>query len=169
MSVDNLIEDDGAPTIPLIPVGSDSLEAVTKDLPPGMDGWIKATGYNGKPGAVLLLPGAEPGGVTGALVGVENDGDIWSWGGAAQSLPPGTFRIEGDLSALRGAMTKMTLNYLMSSGVVGSTSTATKNTITVGGIHPDAVLHNALYYLTPLGTRFLRFLEESKSGQENSE
>jgi leucyl aminopeptidase len=99
MSTESLIEENDAPTIPLIPVGPDSLEIVTKDLAPGTDGWVKATGYSGKPGAVLLLPGDEPGRITGALVGVENDRDIWSWGGAQQALPPGSYRIEGDLSA----------------------------------------------------------------------
>jgi leucyl aminopeptidase len=62
-------------------------------------GWAEASGYRGKPGTVLLLPGDEHGPVAGALVGVEGDEDIWSWGGAAQMLPPGNYRIEGDFPA----------------------------------------------------------------------
>jgi len=99
MSMDYLIEDDGAPAIPLIPVVADSLEIVAKDLSPGTESWIKSAGYSGKPGTVLLLPGNETGGVAGALVGIEENGDIWSWGGATQALPPGSYRIEGDMSA----------------------------------------------------------------------
>jgi len=99
MSIDNLIEDDGASTVPLIPVGPSTVETVAKELPPGTEGWIKATGYRAKPGSVLLLPGGEAGRMAGALVGVEDNDDIWSWGGAAQALPAGTYRIEGSLPA----------------------------------------------------------------------
>jgi len=99
MSMDYLIEDDGAPAVPLIPVRPDSLTNAVKGLPAGAVEWVKATGYGGKPGTVLLLPGSEGEPVGGALVGVEGEEDIWSWGGAAQALPPGTYRIDGDLSA----------------------------------------------------------------------
>jgi leucyl aminopeptidase len=97
--MDYLIEDDGAPAVPLIPVRPDSLTNAVKGLPAGAVEWVKATGYGGKPGTVLLLPGSEGEPVGGALVGVEGEEDIWSWGGAAQALPPGTYRIDGDLSA----------------------------------------------------------------------
>jgi len=99
MSMDYLIEDDGAPAVPLIPVGPDSLANAVKDLPAGAVEWVKATGYGAKPGTVLLLPGSEGEPVGGALVGVEGDEDIWSWGGAAQALPPGIYRLEGGSSA----------------------------------------------------------------------
>lgn len=99
MSMDYLIEDDGAPAVPLIPVGPDSLANAMKNLPAGTVEWVKATGYGAKPGTVLLLPGSEEEPVGGALVGVEGEEDIWSWGGAAQALPPGTYRIDGDSSA----------------------------------------------------------------------
>jgi leucyl aminopeptidase len=99
LSMDYLIEDDGAPAIQLIPVVADSLEIVAKNLSSETESWIKSAGYSGKPGTVLLLPGGEAGGVAGALVGVEDNGDIWSWGGATQALPPGNYRIEGNLSA----------------------------------------------------------------------
>ncbi len=99
MSMDYLIEDDGAPAVPLIPVRPDSLTNAVKGPPAGAVEWVKATGYGGKPGTVLLLPGSEGEPVGGALVGVEGEEDIWSWGGAALALPPGTYRIDGDLSA----------------------------------------------------------------------
>jgi hypothetical protein len=44
MSTDSLIEENDAPTIPLVPVGPDSLEIVTKDLAPGTDDWVKGKG-----------------------------------------------------------------------------------------------------------------------------
>ena len=94
MPVDCLVEDDGAPSVPLIPVTPDSLAARAG----ASAGWAAATGYRGKPGTVLLLPGGEQDPVAGALVGVEGDEDIWSWGGAATALPAGKYRIDSDLS-----------------------------------------------------------------------
>ena len=99
MPLDYLIEDDDTPAVPLIPVGPDSLDDVAKTLPSGAVEWVKATEYRAKPGNVLLLPSSEGEPVSGALVGIEGDKDIWSWGGAAQALPPGTYRIDGDSSA----------------------------------------------------------------------
>ncbi|MBE9557648.1 MAG: leucyl aminopeptidase family protein [Proteobacteria bacterium] len=95
MSMDYLIEDDGAPSVPLTPVTPDSLATRAGALA----GWAEASGYRGKPGAVLLLPGSEHSSVIGALVGVEGNEDIWSWSGAVQALPPGNYRIEGKLPA----------------------------------------------------------------------
>lgn len=95
MSMEYLIEDDGTATVPLIPVGPGSLAEVAKDLSAGIAGWVTAAGYGAKPGTVLLLPGEAGKPLGGALVGVEGDEDIWSWGGAAQILPPGNYRIEG--------------------------------------------------------------------------
>ena len=99
MPLEYLVDDDGAPAIPLIPVHPGSLAAEIEKLPAGTAGWVKATGYAAKPGAVQLVPGGGQGPVGGALVGVEGDTDIWSWGGAAQVLPAGNYRIEADLSA----------------------------------------------------------------------
>jgi len=97
MSVDYLIEDDGAATVPLIPVGPDTIETVAKTLPQGSGDWIKANGYGAKPGSALLLPGTDSGRVAGALVGVAEN-DIWSWGGAAQALPAGRYSLDGEVS-----------------------------------------------------------------------
>ncbi len=99
MSMDYLIEDDGAPVVPLIPVRPDSLANAVKDLPARTVEWVEVTEYSAKPGTVLLLPGCEGEPVGGALVGVEGDEDIWSWGGAALALPPGKYRIDGNSSA----------------------------------------------------------------------
>ncbi|MBE9552948.1 MAG: leucyl aminopeptidase family protein, partial [Proteobacteria bacterium] len=99
MSMDYLVEDDDAPAVPLIPVRADSLANAVKDLPARTVEWVEATGYGAKPGTVLLLPGNEGEPVGGALVGVEGEKDIWSWGGAALALPPGKYRIEASSSA----------------------------------------------------------------------
>ena len=99
MPVDCLIEDDGATSIPLIPVGPDALANVAARLSNGAAGWIAAAGFKAKPGTVLLLPGGNDSPIGGALVGVEGDNDIWSWGGAAVALPAGNYRIDSELSA----------------------------------------------------------------------
>ena len=109
MPVDCLIEDEGAASLPLIPVTPDTLAARAG----ASAGWAKASGYRGKPGTVLLLPGGEQGQMAGALVGVEGDGDIWSWGGAAQALPAGKYRIDGDLPA--AAASRAALGWVLGS------------------------------------------------------
>jgi leucyl aminopeptidase len=91
-----LIEDDTRATA-LIPVFPDALES-TIPKRPSVAVWVRAAAYTGKPGTVLLLPGDEGQPLGGALVGVEGNGDIWSWGAAAQVLPAGNYRIDGELS-----------------------------------------------------------------------
>ena len=98
MPTQALIDDDTG-AIGLTPVRTGSLEDALKRLPAPAAGWVKAAGFTAKPGSVLLLPGGGDSPLAGALVGVEGDRDIWSWGAAAHALPQGRYRIEGDLAA----------------------------------------------------------------------
>lgn len=97
MFTECLIED-SADAIPLIRVLPGALETTLEALPQSEARWVRATGYGAKPGAVLLLPGNGENSVSGALVGVECENDIWSWGAAAQALPAGNYQIESTLS-----------------------------------------------------------------------
>lgn len=106
MPLDCLI-DGATESVPLTPVTPESLEGVLNSLTPAQAAWARAAEYKAKAGAVLLLPGAEAAPLAGALVGVQGPADIWSWGGAAQILPAGRYRIESDLpgdSASRAAL-----------------------------------------------------------------
>lgn len=107
MPLDCLIEDDAAPSIPLIPVTSESITALSQ----AAASWAEASAYRGKPGEVLLLPGGEQGPVGGALVGTEGEDDLWSWGGAATALPKGRYRIDSGLS--QNAATRAALGWAL--------------------------------------------------------
>ncbi len=86
-----------AQTITLTPVTADSLQRWIGKQPRDQADWIKASGYRGDPGSVLLVPakGKQAGGAIGrALVGVAAQSDLWSWAAAASQLPAGRFRLE---------------------------------------------------------------------------
>jgi leucyl aminopeptidase len=95
---DCLVEEKGDTAVRLIPVSKESLKEVTATLAEPMAGWASASGYTAKPGTVLLLPGEGDTPVGGALVGVADDRDIWSWGGAAAALPNGRYYLDADYS-----------------------------------------------------------------------
>ena len=98
MPVDCLVEKKGDAAIRLIAAREDSLEDVTAALPKAMAAWVRASGYTAKPGTVLLLPDRGDAPIGGALVGMEGDHDLWSWGGAAASLPNGRYCLDAGLS-----------------------------------------------------------------------
>ncbi len=97
MPTDFLIDDEDGATL-LVPVRPESLDDKIKQFPASAAGWIKAAGYGAKPGSILLIPGDGEDVLAGALVGVEGDHDIWSWGAAAQALPQGRYKIGEELS-----------------------------------------------------------------------
>ena len=99
MSVSCLVEEKGGAAVRLIAAREDTLEKVTAALPKPAAAWVRASGYSAKPGGVLLLPGKGDTPIGGALVGLENDHDLWSWGGAAASLPGGRYYLDADLSS----------------------------------------------------------------------
>ncbi len=82
-------------TVTLTAVSKDGFEAWLKKQPKRTAAWIAASGFRGAPGAVVLLPagGKKEGAVATALVGVEGDGDIWSWAAAADRLPLGRYAL----------------------------------------------------------------------------
>ena len=99
MSVDCLVENRGDKAVRLIPVRQDALSEAIAVLPAPAAAWAEAAGFRAKPGSVLLLPGSGDAAIGGALVGVGDDDDLWSWGGAAASLPKGRYAIDAGLSA----------------------------------------------------------------------
>ena len=109
MSLECLVEDDGAPSIPLISVSPDTISA----LAPAAAGWAETSAFRGKPGEVLLVPGGDDGAAGGALIGTEGEDDLWSWGGAAAALPKGRYRIDAPLS--QNAATRAALGWALGS------------------------------------------------------
>ncbi len=91
MALDCLVDGAANAGIPLFPVTRATLKSVAAGLPGALPGWVEASGFAARPGAVLLLPGTPA--LHGALVGVEGEDDMWAWGGAAAALPQGQYRI----------------------------------------------------------------------------
>ncbi|MBE9076953.1 leucyl aminopeptidase family protein [Romeria aff. gracilis LEGE 07310] len=60
--------------------------------------WLNMSGFTGKAGTHCLIPNGS-GGLEKVLVGKPEPLDIWTLGGAAQSLPPQTYRLADSLSA----------------------------------------------------------------------
>ena len=75
-----------------------SLTGVTKsgydtwlsDQPKPVQTWINGSGFKAKAGAVTIFPD-KTGAPNNALVVLEDDQDLWSWGAAAVRLPAGRY------------------------------------------------------------------------------
>ncbi len=88
-----------ARTIRLVPVTRKGLDALIDRAPRRHGAWIAASGFEASAGSTLLLPGDGKRGADAALVGVENDKDLWSWGGAATGLPDGRYVLDDGASS----------------------------------------------------------------------
>lgn len=82
-------------TVALIPLCDTSLPDWLNRHGEQYKAWVEASRFEAKAGTVLLLPGDD--GVQTALVGVDDDEPIWSWGGIVAKLPEGRYRIDADL------------------------------------------------------------------------
>ncbi|MDA1097494.1 MAG: leucyl aminopeptidase family protein [Proteobacteria bacterium] len=90
--------------IPIWPLRGSELTAWQADQTGIMSAWCRSSGFTAAAGKFILLP-AETGGLAGVLLGLgaaaEQPGDYWAFGTLANSLPPGRYRIEGDLQGLQ--------------------------------------------------------------------
>ena len=87
----------GRGAIPLHLVTKDGLEDWLDGLDTGAVRWIKSSGFTGKAGQTVLLPG-DGGKVAGAALGVEGLHDFWACGGASSQLPDGLYAIQTNLT-----------------------------------------------------------------------
>ena len=60
--------------------------------------WVRAAGFEAKPGKVLLIPDGD-GGLAGALLGISEKPDLWAYGDCSRILPPATYRIDTTLGS----------------------------------------------------------------------
>ncbi|NKB55880.1 MAG: leucyl aminopeptidase family protein [Alphaproteobacteria bacterium] len=78
----------------MTPLTADGLDAWLKRQTDATANWVRGAGFNASPGATLLLPGnGKNTAITGALVGVTGDNDIWSWAAASDKLPKGRYKL----------------------------------------------------------------------------
>ncbi|PTW62838.1 leucyl aminopeptidase [Breoghania corrubedonensis] len=90
---DSLLASAEAP-VAIHAVDADRLEQVLSLLPAAAGRWVKANGYTGSPGSILIVPDAE-GGVAAVLFGEGDTSDPHAAGALPKALPAGTYRLEG--------------------------------------------------------------------------
>ena len=83
--------------LPLHVVSRERLADWRASQPAATGVWLDAQGFDGAPGSALLLPGDD--GATGAVIGVGDPLDPYSYGHAPFALPPRAFRLAGEHTA----------------------------------------------------------------------
>jgi len=100
---------------PLWLVTERTLEAWRAGLEPAAARWVGESGFRGEAQRLLVLPGAD-GSVAGAALGLgavdtTDQPGLWALAAAAERLPPGTWRLAGDLAP--AAATRVLLGWAM--------------------------------------------------------
>ncbi|GAB2626448.1 leucyl aminopeptidase family protein [Novilysobacter erysipheiresistens] len=80
--------------LPLHVVSRESLADWRASQPAATGAWLDAQGFDGAPGSALLLPGDD--GASGAMIGIGDPLDPYSYGHAPLALPPRAFRLAGE-------------------------------------------------------------------------
>lgn len=86
--------DSAADALPLHLVARADFAAWRATLPATAAAWIEAQGFDAAPGTLLSLPAAD-GGLGGAVLGIADPLDPYSYSHAAFGLPARTWRVEG--------------------------------------------------------------------------
>ena len=81
-------------TVPITSLTKPRLKAWLRKQPDATAKWVQASHYEASPGSVLLIPAEGKSQTVRAIVGVNDDQDIWSWGAAAAALPHGNYRLD---------------------------------------------------------------------------
>ncbi len=92
----HLIESAGT-AVPITPLGAGELQDWLDRQEPAVAAWVRANGFKAKPGSILMLASAS-GAFARVLAGVGGDDPLRDWGGIAERLPAGVYRIDGGLS-----------------------------------------------------------------------
>ena len=88
----------GANPRPLYLVGRDGLERWRERQPQPLAQWLAAHGFDASPGAALALPGGD-GMLAGAVLGIGDPLDPYSYAHAPHALPSGDWQVAGDIDA----------------------------------------------------------------------
>lgn len=78
-------------------IADGDFDAWRKGLDAAGQAWVGASGFQARPGAALLLPGAN-GKPASAALGVSSLDDFWAAGDGSRSLPKGVYKIRTKLS-----------------------------------------------------------------------
>lgn len=105
----DFLTEDQPQAVPLWPVTAVSL-ALWRAEHPAAASWVESSGFAAAPGRVLLLPSPE-GRLAGALLGVPETPDLWSFGGLSEALPEGLYRLTPEPEA--GVATAAALGFAL--------------------------------------------------------
>ena len=78
----------GARLVPIVSLAKAGLDRWLKGRPAAEAAWVKAAGFNAKPGSLCLVPGAG-GALARVLAGIDPDDELWSYAGLPGRLPAG--------------------------------------------------------------------------------
>jgi leucyl aminopeptidase len=81
-------------TIKIRPTTTKELGGQQKKMAASKRNWIKAQGFDGTPGTHIALPGRD-GKIDEVLVGIDNTGEPWCFGGLPEQLPSGRYVLDG--------------------------------------------------------------------------
>lgn len=88
----NLVARATGKTIPLTALNEDGLAAWLAKAGKKTAAWVEGANFSAICGETLLLPG-DGGALAGALLGVDDANDVWSWSAAVDTLPPGRYAV----------------------------------------------------------------------------
>jgi leucyl aminopeptidase len=91
-------------TRPLSLVSRDGLDGWLLKQPQALAQWLLAHGFDAAPGTLLALPGGD-GSLAGAVLGIGDPLDPYSYAHAPHALPPGDWQVSGEIdTATRNAL-----------------------------------------------------------------
>ncbi|GAB3042766.1 leucyl aminopeptidase family protein [Stenotrophomonas tumulicola] len=92
--------------LPLHVLDRDGFKAWNAAQPPALQAWLQAQGFTGSAHSVVLLPGEQ--GIAGAVMGVGDAADAYSYAHAPHALPAGTvWRLASELDAAQQALLQL--------------------------------------------------------------
>ena len=97
MSLPHGFTDSAANALPLYVLERAQLDAWRSTQPPAIGAWLDAQSFAAAPGTLMLLPGDT--GIAGAVIGIGDPLDPYSYGHAPFGLPVGDWQPTGDLGA----------------------------------------------------------------------
>jgi len=90
-----VIDEGSAAAVPLVPVRKQNLEAWQAKVSVRQQRWLKASGFEARPGQCLVLPD-DDGNVQSCAFGMQEEGWLFQLAAIYRSLPPGNYVLAAD-------------------------------------------------------------------------
>ena len=88
--------DSAGKSVPITPLGAGELDTWLAQQEPADVAWVRANGFQAKPGSSLAMAQTS-GAIARVLAGIGSDDPLRDWGGIAERLPAGPYRIDAAL------------------------------------------------------------------------